>query len=261
MPRPSKGPRLYLHPVERSWLIRDGSVTRRTGCGELDRDGAEKGLAAYLAEKFQPVAREGDLARITVAEVLTAYGREHAPHTRGKTMQTIGYNIAALLPYWGAKTLADIRSQTCREYAAARKHKLVVGKGGVERIVVISDDTIRRDLSVLSSAIGHWHKEHGPLNAVPEVTVPDKPAGRERWLRRSEAALLVAAALGFYREFRCDVRTRKVTWAWRRHRAVINRHADASSCWVSRAERAPARSWGCNGCPTPSAAGWISIRA
>lgn len=225
MPRPAKGPRLWLDPSERTWVIRDGSVKRRTGCGELDREGAEKGLAAYLAEKFQPATCEGDLSRITVAEVLTAYGREHAPHTRGKTMQTIGYNIAALLPFWGTKTLADVRGTTCRGYAAARKRKVVVGKGGRERVVTISDDTIRRELSVLSSAIGHWNKEHGPLNAVPEVTLPDKPAARDRWLTRTEAALLLAASIGFYREFRSDVRTRKVSWCWRRYRPVINRHA------------------------------------
>ena len=225
MPRPAKGPRLYLHPVERNWLIRDGQVTRRTGCDEFDRDGAEKGLAAYLAEKFQPAIREGDLSRVTVAEVLTAYGREHAPSTKGKTMQTIGYNIAALAPFWGPKTLADIRSQTCRDYAASRRRKVVTGKGGIQRVVTISDDTIRRELSVLSAAIGHWNKAHGPLNAVPEVTFPDKPAGRDRWLRRQEAALLVAAALGFYRELWSDVRTRKMQWQWRRYRPVINRHA------------------------------------
>lgn len=140
-------------------------------------------------------------------------------------MQTIGYNIAALLPFWGTKTLADIRTKTCRDYAAARKRKVVTGKDGRERVTIISDDTIRRELSVLSSAVHHWHKAHGPLNAVPEVTMPDKPAARDRWLTRSEAARLVAASLGFYQEHWCDVRTRRTHWRWRRYQPVINRHA------------------------------------
>lgn len=213
MPRPSKGPRLYLHPDERVWLIRDGSVTRRTGCGEGDRLRAEERLGAYISEKFTPVARESDLDRITVAEVLTAYGREHAPNTRGKTAVTIGYNIAALLPFWGIKRLSDVRGATCRAYADQRR------KAGV------GDATIRRELSVLSSGIGHWHGEHGPLNSVPVVSMPDKPANRDRWLQRHEAAYLVAGALGFYRVFWTDVATRKRHFEWRRHPWVINRHA------------------------------------
>jgi len=237
MPRPAKGARLYLateyirdaagHTIgeHKIWLIRDGSITRRTGCGEADRDGAEKRLGEYIAAKFTPAARESDLSKISVAEVLTAYGREHAPHTKGKTSVTIGYNIAALIPFWGDKVLADIRTQTCRDYAASRKHKTVRGKDGRDRIVIISDDTIRRELSALSAAIGHWNKAHGPLNAVPEVTMPDKGAGRDRWLTRQEAALLLAGALGFYRCFSCDIRTRKVSSRWLRHRPAINRHA------------------------------------
>lgn len=236
MPRPSKGPRIVLITerirladgttrTETTWVIRDGKIKRRTGCGEGDRGRAEERLAEYLSQKFQPAVRESDLARITVAEVLTAYGREHAPETKGKTMQTIGYNIAALLPFWGARTLADVRGQTCRQYVESRRRKVVERPDGSIRVVIISDATIRRELSVLSAAIGHWNKEHGPLNAVPEVTMPEKPAGKDRWLTRSEAALLVAGALGFYREFWSDLRTRKAHWRWRRYRPVINRHA------------------------------------
>jgi integrase len=237
MPRPAKGARLYLATEyirdaagrtvgeQKTWLIRDGSITRRTGCGEADRERAEKRLGEYISEKFTPAVRESDLARISVAEVLTAYGREHAPDTKGNTAVTIGYNIAALLPFWGDKTLADVRGQTCRDYAANRKHKTVVGKNGRRRVVIISDNTIRRELSVLAAAIGHWNGEHGPLNAVPEVTMPDKGAGRDRWLTRQEAALLLAGALGFYRCFSSDIRTRRVSFEWKRHRPAINRHA------------------------------------
>jgi hypothetical protein len=72
MPRPTTGARLYLHQKDRQWLIRDGSITRRTGCGEADRAGAEKALGQHIATKFKPVARENDPTQLSVAEVLTA---------------------------------------------------------------------------------------------------------------------------------------------------------------------------------------------
>lgn len=220
MPRPAKGPRLYLHAEwiardgkrvrdEPRWFIRDGPVTRRTGCGERDRDGAEKALARYLGEKFRPAVREGDPARVSIAEVLTAYGREHAPLTR--SAETIGYAISALVDWWDARTLADVRGSTCRAYTASRRK-------------TVGDGKVRRELGVLSAAIGHWHREHGPLDSVPVVSLPPSPPGRQRWLTRGEAAALVAGALGWYREFWCDLGTRKVHHRWRRYRPGINRH-------------------------------------
>lgn len=124
---------------------------------------------------------------------------------------TIGYMISALLPYWGEKLLSDVRAATCREYIA-------------RRAVSVRPGTIRRELDTLSSAIGHWHREHGPLTSVPKVTMPDKPPPRDRWLTRSEAALLLAGALGWYREQWCDVATRKTHQRWRRYHGGINRH-------------------------------------
>ncbi|EHK57670.1 integrase [Allomesorhizobium alhagi] len=223
MPRPAKGARLELRTerikdrsgklvrIEKTWIIRDrGAFFRRTGCGELDSGGAEKALNDYLSEKFQPASRESDLNRLPVAEVLTAYGREYAPHK--KSAERSGYAIAALVPWWGTKTLADVRGKTCRDYAAHRR------RGGV------GDGTIRRELAELSKAINHWHAEHGPLASVPIVTMPDAAPPKERWLTRSEAAMLLAGALGWYREFWSDVATRKVHCRWRRNPFQINRH-------------------------------------
>lgn len=209
MPRRAKGARLYLHPAERVWLIRDGEITRRTGCGEFDRDGAEKGLAAYLASKFKPVANAHSPARLSVVEVLSAYGAEHAPYVKGSRTQ--GYALAALTGFWSDKMLCEVRGASCRAYAAARGCS-------------VSDGTIRRELSVLSAAINHWHREHGPLDAVPVVTMPAKAPPRERYLTRGEAALLLAGALGWYRERWCDVATRAEGYRWRRSRHEINRH-------------------------------------
>jgi integrase len=225
MPRPAKGARLYLSPGEGVWLIRDGPITRRTGCGAGDRAGAEKALGEYLSTKFQPAVRESHLARISVAEVLTAYGREHAPHTKGTSASNAGYNIAALLPFWGQKTLADIRGNTCRAYVASRRRKEIRRPDGSVEIRTLKDSTIRRELVTLSAAIGHWHREHGPLESVPVITFPDTTPSKADWLSRQQAAWLLAGALGFYREFWCDVASRREHWRWRRDRGAVCRHA------------------------------------
>ena len=52
----------------------------------------------------------------------------------------------------------------------------------------------RRDLEVLRAAIGYWHREYGPLLSIPAVTLPPKPAARDRWLTRSEVARLLGVA-------------------------------------------------------------------
>lgn len=150
------------------------------------------------------------LTQVGVAEVLTAYGREHAPYTRGSSPSNAGYNIAALLPYWGAKMLSDVRGETCRAYTAYRSK-------------TVKPATIRREFVTLSAAIVHWHKEHGPLTSVPAVTMPDKPQSKADWLTRSDAAELLAGALGFYRCRWTDIASRKVRVAWQRDREAINR--------------------------------------
>lgn len=121
-----------------------------------------------------------------------------------------GYAIATLAGWWGSKTLGDVRGSTCRAYASTRRAE---GK---------KDATSRRELAILAAAIKHWHREHGPLESVPVVTLPAKPAPREHWLTRTDAAMLLAGALGWYRRQWTDVFTRKVAWEWARHKPSIN---------------------------------------
>jgi hypothetical protein len=90
---------------------------------------------------------------------------------------------------------------------------------------MVKPATIRRELITLTAAIGHWHKEHGPLSSIPAVTMPDKPAAKSDWLDRRDTARLLAGALGYYRCEWSDVASRKVRWAWRRDREAMSRHA------------------------------------
>lgn len=226
MPRKRQPPRLYLREDEDTWIIRDGTKSVRTGCSGDDSRGAEKALTEYLSGKFTPVQREHSPAHLTVAEVLTAYGREYAPTAADPAR--IGYAIAALAPWWAGKTLMDVRGKTCREYAehrmSAPRANMAQAKTEARRQRTVSVGTVRRELGALRAAIGYWHREHGPLNSVPVVSMPAPPEPKPDVLDRTDMAKLLAGALGWYQLAWSDIATRKVNRQWKRDREAINRH-------------------------------------
>lgn len=171
MPRKAKGPRLYLDPRRRVWVIRDGSRFIRTGCPEGNVDRARQLLGQYLASQYEPKPSPTPL----IADVLLAYLKEVVPHKR--TARNLRYNVAALERWWGDKRVGDVTAINCRAYAATK-----------------SSSAALVDLKRLQAAVNHWHKEHGPLAFVPRLTMPAPPAPRTRWLTRSEAARLLWAA-------------------------------------------------------------------
>lgn len=85
-----KRPRLYLRPARANkcaaaWVILDttnGRYERSTGCGESDVEGAERALAAYIAEKHQAPKTAGQLDQVAIADAVNLYLKEHAPKTR-----------------------------------------------------------------------------------------------------------------------------------------------------------------------------------
>lgn len=191
MPRRAKGPRLYLDPGERVWVIRDGARKRRTGCGEDERRDAEKQLAAYIAEKYRPVSdRRPD--RVLVADALTFYLRESAPGHRAA--DTTADCVDRLLDWWQGRALSDVRASTCRDYVGDRtKQGWGQAKRGAALKKRVSAETARRELGVLRAAINAYHAEHN-LEAVPVVTMPPASEPRPRWLTRGEAAAMLRAA-------------------------------------------------------------------
>lgn len=120
------------------------------------------------------------MAKIQIADVLNAYLREHAPQTR--SLEFIVHTTKPLLDWWGDKVLADIAGRSCREYVQWR------------RAQGVAQWTARHDLQTLSAAIRFYHRELGPLEALPAVALPPKPPPRDRWLNRAEVAALVKAA-------------------------------------------------------------------
>jgi integrase len=171
LPRRAKGPRLYLDPKRRVWVIRDGSRFIRTGCAESNVERARKLLGRYLASQYEPQPSSSPM----IADVLLAYTKEVIPHKR--TARTMRYSVGCLERWWGDKTVADVTAINCRAYAGDK------GNSGA-----------LFDLKRLQSAINHWHKEHGPLAFVPKLTMPPAPPPRTRWLTRGEVARLLWAA-------------------------------------------------------------------
>lgn len=189
MPRPSKGPRLYLRKRKGAapvYVIRDGSKEVSTGCAATDVEGAATCLRAYLAERFSPRTSEKSLDSILVSEVLMLYLSDLPADSPSR--ETIRYHVKALSGFWGDKSLADVRGSTCREYLTFR--------GGSVKL-----STARQELKTIQAAINHWHRE-SPLEAVPKVTLPKPGSRREMVLERSEVARMLWACRKLSREGR-----------------------------------------------------------
>lgn len=186
MPRTAKGARLVWRDESRKsdgslrskagWFIRDGSTFVSACGGTGDRERAEKALAAYINEKYQPARERGrDPDSVTIADAVNVYLKDVVP-SHAKPSETAA-RLVAILTWFKESTLGDINGKCCRDYADAH------GNGAAAR----------RQLEDLRSAINHYHKE-GYVTSAPAITLPAKPEPRERWLTRDEAARMLWSA-------------------------------------------------------------------
>src|SRR5690606_12879928 len=180
--RRHKGPRVYLReragrPAQ--WVIRDGARETGTGCGAEDRAGADEALEAYLADKYTPPSGTSALDKLLIADIVNTYLKDRGPKVAEPDF--LKYTALPVLEWWAGKTLADVKKAACDAYVDWRKEK-------------VSDQTARHDLKKLPAAIHHYHEAHGPLPAIPVVSLPEKAPPKERWLTREEVAQLVRAA-------------------------------------------------------------------
>lgn len=230
MPRQRKPPRLYFDEDRASWCIRDGSRKIRTGCARGDVGQAEAALREYLAEKHEPPPSGTRAGSVLIVDVLLAYAREHTPRS-ADSERTKRSNLRFLSAWAGSRSIADVTAAACRAYAKSRP-----------------PSSARRELETLSAAIRHWHKEHGPLDTMPSIALPAARPPRDRFLTRSEAARLLAGALGFDRD---GVRHRdKISpacarfiiiglYTGTRHRAILGLHWQPTTTggWVDLEQR------------------------
>lgn len=175
-----KGIRLWLRPAwkdhKATWIIRDGSRQRSTGCSAIEIEQANEALAAYIAEKYRPENKSNrPLSDIAVSDVLISYldGKAKAHARPNETMARISH----LERFFGAMTLAEINNLACREYARLRS----------------SSQSARRELEDLRAAIRDYFSDRVIAPNV-KIEMPPKASPRERWLTVSEAAILLRAA-------------------------------------------------------------------
>ncbi|TAY69662.1 site-specific integrase [Rhizobium leguminosarum] len=118
--------------------------------------------------------------------------------------ELVGFHTVHLLEFFGGEMCSFVDGTSCRAYVAAR----VAGKIGRR---AVKTGTAGRELETLGAALSFAFKEKKLVIPVP-VTLPQKSAARERWLSRSEAAGLLAGALGITATA-FDIYTRKpVKW-------------------------------------------------
>ena len=170
----AKGIRLYRKPGRANWTIYDGG--RYITTGTCDRREAEAVLARYIAERERPAGGPRTPDRITVAEALDLYGREHVPTVVDPVR--IGYAMERLVGILGELPVGMVNGPVCRRYGKQRGR---------------SQGTVRRELGVLRAAINYCHAE-GYLTSAPRVRLPPRPPARDRWLTRREVAALIRAA-------------------------------------------------------------------
>jgi integrase len=188
MPRRAKGVRIYLRKRrgrEAVWVILDGENEVSTGCGAGGRGEAEKALAAYIARKHRPDWQNSHPSEVPIADVLAYYGTNRAPELAHPEL--VGYHLTPLLKQFGHLTCWEINAESCRAYVQRR----AAGELGRR----VKSGTARRELVTLSAALTFAYKQRMISQPVP-VSLPKESEPRRRWLKPSEAAALIAGALG-----------------------------------------------------------------
>jgi integrase len=123
---------------------------------------------------------------------MATYLREHAETSRSRDW--LVHTAEPISVWWAGKLLSDVNGSNCRAYVEWRTSQPIKSykKRPARRV---SDQTARHELKTLRAAIRFYHKEHGPLTAVPAVTLPARtPTRADYFWSRSEAAARIRAA-------------------------------------------------------------------
>lgn len=172
MPRPRTGPRLWFDKQRETWTIVDGRSRHRTGCGASEIKRAEAALRDYIETKHKPVKSEAPL----IADVIAAYSEEHIKHAvSGKH---IHYDLVKLTKWWGTKRVTEVSATSVRAYVTGRN----------------ASASSRRELAFLNAAIQHWRANHAPMMPTPKIKLPPKPAPRQDFMTRDQAAKFLRKA-------------------------------------------------------------------
>lgn len=183
MPRKRKPARLYQRKDDGAWIILDAGKHRRTGYGDGCREQAEQALSDFLISKAIAHSAPTLPSQISLGQILAQY----VDGKSGKVSdpERLKYAIMALAPFWGNLTADKVSDTTCIEYEVARG---------------VASSTVRRELGVLQTAINYSIKR-GVLSQQISVTLPAHGKPKERYLTRSEIALLLWHSPKHLRQF------------------------------------------------------------
>jgi integrase len=178
MPRRNTGARLRFLDKRGCFYIvwTENGRSRERSTSTENRQLAEVALAEFINARSRAAGPREPHA-VLVTDALADYAQEHGKETAAPWR--IAAAIKGLVPFWEGRTLAEVNRDSCRTYASKRER---------------SAGTVRRELGVLRAAINHAFKS-GCLTRVVSVHLPERPASRDRWLTRKEAAALLKAAL------------------------------------------------------------------
>jgi integrase len=183
MPRRRGGPRLVTRKGKSSYFIRfidaDGRQKDRS-TGTTDRNEAEEALEEFLKQR-RGVDRPRELRKVFIAEVLNDYAEFLRP--RPSASERLAYAMTHLLDYWEDRTVDAINKVSIQDYCVKANRKT---------------STVRRELICLRGAMNHAVSMNRmvPFN---RFELPEDSSPRDRWLDKSEAALLLCSARAEYR--------------------------------------------------------------
>lgn len=155
-----------------NWYIQwfEHGHSKRASTRTTNRQDAESILAA-----FRLVRGDKPIEDLTVTQALEWYWDAHAKNLMRP--DTADLAIRNLRPFYGATLASDCgiaKQQAYIDYKRDRSY---------------GDESIRRDLSVLSAALRRAEK-HNKLDRAPAMLTLTPSAPRERWLTRKEVAAL-----------------------------------------------------------------------
>ena len=178
MSRRNNGPRLHWLKKRQTWYIvwSEKGRSHQRSTGTKSREKAEIIFAEWLRRR-QLSIEPHDPNKFLITDILTDYIDDRG--TKVKDSERLVYAIVPLIKFWEGKTVNDITRQSCEAYANVRNR---------------SAGTIRRELGTLRAAINHSVGERR-LKIGVKVHLPAKPPSKERFLTKSEAALLLKASL------------------------------------------------------------------
>ena len=177
MARRNSGPKLRWRAERNEWVITwtEQGCTRKRSTGTASREEAETILGEWLCTRGR---RSGprDPSQVYVTDMLADYASGRG--AKVASSRVIGCAVDAMTPFWIGCTGADITPEACERYAEWRDR---------------SENTVRRELNVLATAVNSAFKNGRITRAVP-VVLPAKPPGKTRWLSRDEVAAVLRAA-------------------------------------------------------------------